>query len=42
MSNEVYQLKVNDEPIKLGKGPNAEDEFVSFRELQALPIYRLL
>lgn len=33
MANEVYQLKVNDKEIKLGKGPNAEDEFVSFKEL---------
>lgn len=34
MANEVYQLKVNGKGVKLGKGPNAEDEFTSFKDLK--------
>ena len=30
---EVYQLKVNGKDITLGKGPDADDAFVSFKEL---------
>lgn len=34
MADEVYQLKVvNQDKIKLGKGPDADDEFTSFKDL---------
>ena len=33
MANEVYQLKVNNEAIKLGKGPDANDEFASISDV---------
>ena len=33
MANEVYQLKVNNKKIKLGKGINADDEFASISDV---------
>lgn len=33
MANEVYQLQVNGDPIKLGKGPDADDEFASIADI---------
>lgn len=32
MANEVYQLKVNNATITLGKGPKADDAFISITE----------
>ena len=34
MANEVYQLKVNNAPITLGKGSDADDAFISIKECQ--------
>lgn len=34
MADEVYQLKVNNATITLGKGPDADDAFVSVKECQ--------
>ena len=34
MTDEVYQLRVNDYPIKLGKGSDADDEFASIKEVE--------
>ena len=36
---EVYQLKVNGKEITLGKGPDADDEFASLKELQSWPSF---
>lgn len=33
MANEVYQFKVNNKEIKLGKGINADDEFASISDV---------
>ena len=33
MATEVYQLKVNNEKVKLGKGINADDEFASISDV---------
>lgn len=32
MATEVYQLKVNNTTITLGKGPDADDAFISIKE----------
>jgi hypothetical protein len=39
MATEVYQLKANGKDITLGKGPNADDAFVSKKELQSWPSF---
>ena len=33
MAKEVYQLKVKNEPVTLGKGPNNDDAFTSFTDV---------
>lgn len=38
MTNEVYQLQVNGTRIPLGKGSNADDEFVSKKEASSMAI----
>jgi hypothetical protein len=38
MATEVYQLKANGKNITLGKGPDADDAFVSKKEARGMAI----
>ena len=38
MADEVYQLKVNNKEITLGKGSDADDAFISIKEATSMTI----